>query len=169
MVSKLRHMMHPAKHKINRADAATMYLSGMTIKEVAAGLGVAMVTIQKALIAEGVKTRPRGSGRNGKFSRHITKYGYATVRTEVGKRKFEHVIIAERALGRKLKGHEVVHHINGDRADNRNCNLLICDKGYHSALHWKMAQIQRKENNNEYSKPTVGLDCTAEYQRRFDG
>ena len=161
----------PKADRIDYAEAGRLYLGGLSTTQVGEILGVSSNTVLKALRAVGVKTRSISEARSlrSRGNRRIDQHGYVQLRVNHGVRKKEHVHIAEQAIGRKLKRGEVVHHINGDRSDNRNCNLLICTIQYHTWLHWKMTQIQRKEMSNEYAKPTVGLDNTEQYQRRFDG
>lgn len=160
----------PKKDRINYEDAARLYADGLSTNQVAAALGTSNCTVHRALktlgvprreLSESISLRHRGNRRKD-------KKGYTILRVDFGVRKKEHVHVAEQVLGRQLKRGEMVHHINGDRSDNRNCNLLICTISYHTWLHWKMAQIQRKEMNNESAKPTVGIDNTQQYQRRLD-
>ena len=81
-----------------------------------------------------------------KGGRHSSR-GYIVVNTGNKKRHHEHTLIAMKILGRPLKWRkEVVHHINGNKKDNRNCNLLICTNSYHCWLENKMSTLYKKEH-----------------------
>lgn len=71
-------------------------------------------------------------------SGHINKEGYREICVN-GRRAREHISIAERALGKALPLKAVVHHVNEQRSDNRNENLVICPNNrYHKLLHQRM-------------------------------
>lgn len=72
----------------------------------------------------------------------------------------EHVLLAERALGRHLPEEHPVHHVNEDGTDNHRGNLVICqDHAYHFLLH------RRAKALRECGNPSFRL-CT--FCQRYD-
>jgi len=67
------------------------------------------------------------------------RYADRTVR---GRKTREHVLVAERALGKRLPIGAVVHHVDQDRSNNTPTNLVICqDRAYHNLLHARMRAL----------------------------
>ena len=90
--------------------------------------------------------RTGGDSPNWRGGRRVTDDGYIAIRL-LKDYVLEHHLIAERVLGRPLKflaphhsDNEMAHHINFDRADNRERNLVICTISYHNNLHHRIRQ-----------------------------
>lgn len=120
------------------------YEAGERLADIAADLGVSFSTVNSDLVASGGKTRSQlGEKRNmrgaanpsWKGGSHVTATGYRMVWVDAddplalmrGYKNFvlEHRLVMARALGRALLPTESVHHVNGDRLDNRIENLQL--------------------------------------------
>jgi len=94
-------------------------------------------------LAIGRKGYENPNWKGGKVSIGRKKHGqYIAIRSE-GRYYPEHRYNMEQYLGRKLSRWEEVHHINGNKQDNRIENLQIMSKSDHAKLH---------NNNPEYKK-----------------
>lgn len=64
--------------------------------------------------------------------RFVRSDGYVLINVSPGRAELEHRLIMEQHIGRKLGTDECVHHINGDRADNRLENLELKSRSQHT-------------------------------------
>lgn len=74
-----------------------------------------------------------------------------------GRRVPEHVLVAERALGKALPAGAIVHHVDENPLNNIASNLVICpDHKYHHLLHQRMRALAACDNPNWKKCPYCG-------------
>jgi hypothetical protein len=75
---------------------------------------------------------------NYKRGKTIGSGGYVELSSKIhgaSYRQREHRVVMARKLGRPLRSTEIVHHIDGDPANNRVSNLRIETRASHNRLH----------------------------------
>jgi len=141
---------------IDEKKAIALYESGQTQVEVAKELHTTQKVIFNVLVRNGIKARTPAKrnqlGKNNstwKGGRVKSDRGYIWVKQDDHPRSKtcggyvpEHILAMEKHLGRFLcwKGigngqSEIVHHINGEKADNRIENLMVVNFAEHMQIH----------------------------------
>lgn len=132
--------------RLKADQAVALYVSGVGCEEVAKKFGVTMTTVTRWVRASGYEVRPKGfqqgadhPGWNG--GRITGPGGYIQVLLrrgdqffEMGQHRnepdthryvFEHRLVMAHQLGRALLPGETVHHLDGDRSNNKPSNLQL--------------------------------------------
>ncbi len=140
------------------------------------------------------RTFPKGPGAYAwRGGRKVTPGGYVYLYTRGHHRgggiyAAEHILVVERAIQKELRTTAVVHHINGQRTDNRNENLVAChDSAYHMLIEARTrsyratgrpdsvkcwvcgeygADVLKKARHNTLRRAGYHRTCEVEYQRR---
>lgn len=129
---------------------------GRSISSLAREAGCTVGPVRDALHALGIETRGSkaayeistqkrlgSTAGNWQGGRRILRTGYVYIyapdhpyATKSGY-VMEHRLVMEKRLGRYLEPHELVHHINGLKGDNRDENLQLTENGTHISDHFK--------------------------------
>jgi len=143
IISRLKAAGVKRRTKWERQTSATpesviaLYRSGLGVPTIAKQVGVTNRAIYLRLRSAGVvirkdayPSRKGASNPSWRGGRHLSR-GYVMVNVGTKNYQFEHRIVMEHMLGRPLKAHEIVHHMNGIRSDNRPENLTLTTRKDH--------------------------------------
>lgn len=119
----------------------------------------------------GLKGKDNPNWRGG---RTRTEHGYILIRVGMDHHladcrgyAYEHRIVAESKIGRRLEPGEIVHHTNGDKTDNRPENLDVLGSIADHRTEHRSTESNLMLPDEENPLITCGCGCGAMF-RRFD-
>ena len=91
------------------------------------------------------------SWQGGRHKNHGYKLIYMPSHHRSDQRGYirEHILIAEKVLGKQLPPSAIIHHANRNRSNNKKSNLVICqDQAYHKLIHMRLMAYESCGNAN---------------------
>lgn len=111
---------------------------------------------------------------NWKGGKSVASNGYVLHRvgrqhhlSDVRGYAYEHRVAAEEKLGRRLKDGEIVHHRDGDRANNAYANLEVCANIAEHLFEHRDPQSKRRKPGESNKKVSCACGRGARF-KRFD-
>lgn len=111
--------------------------NGLSTRKIGQQLGYDKATIINWLNRMGIEMRTNKDYDLVKWDREPNRFidntkGYVMIRFPGANQAIpEHRLIMEQKLGRKLEPHEIVHHLNAIKSDNREENLVVVTRPTH--------------------------------------
>ena len=112
-----------------------MFNSGVKMQEIADTIGVSYVTVRRRLQAENIETDTFHKKYKIKESGYILIMAHDHPRADIAGYVPQHILVAEKTIGRYLKEDEVVHHKNRNKSDNTPSNLQVMKAYEHKSMH----------------------------------
>jgi hypothetical protein len=112
--------------------------------------------------------------KNGmwKGGRSVASNGYVLIRVgtdhhlaDVRGYAYEHRLVAEEKLGRRLKREEVIHHLNHDKSDNRPENIEVMPSRAHH--HVEHRSVHSRTRLRMPGEPNLQIACACGCGERF--
>lgn len=108
---------------------------------------------------------------NWKGGRSIASTGYVLIRVGVGHHladvrgyAYEHRLVAELVLGRRLRDGEIVHHRDGNKINNAPENIEVVESiGHHLIRHRRSGALRRNPG-----EPNTSVECACGCGGSFD-
>lgn len=115
--------------------------------------------------------KPGPENHQWKGGRVIASSGYVLIRVgvdhpmaDVRGYAYEHRVQAQASTGRALRDDEHVHHINGNKSDNRPENLEVVTAAEHCLRH-RTAGVHRRLPGEANPTVACGCGCGATFER----
>lgn len=118
------------------------------------------------------RARFREQNNNWRGGRLIASNGYVIVRVGVGHHladvrgyAYEHRVVAEKSIGRRLEKGEMVHHINGVKTDNRPENLQVVRNNAEHLFHHRRGDRGLRRPGEENPDIPCACGCGEKFPR----